>query len=88
MTILLSITGLFKMILMIIGVMVVLRFIGQWMNAKRNLNAQDAHKKSEALRQKQKQYVNQNLGKTHVIPKQYTDKSGNFAEDVKFEEID
>jgi hypothetical protein len=68
----LSITGLLKMILMIIGALVVLRFIGQIMQAKRNLAEENKLKERDRLYQKQKSFVEKNKGKVHLSQKSHT----------------
>lgn len=81
-----SITGVFRMILIIIGVLVVLRFVGQLMIAKRNIaegKELDRQKKvndTEARRKKK------HLGKTQILGKKQSSNDG--IEDVEFEEID
>jgi hypothetical protein len=84
MGLLLSITGLVKMILMIIGALVLLRFIGQIMQAKRNLAEETKLKERERLYQQQKTFVEKNKGKVHLSQ----NKSTNLhAEDADFEII-
>lgn len=80
-----SIVGLFKILLIIIGALVVLRFFGQLTNAKRNIAEQNRMKESEKQFAKEKRNKSANLGKTNVIGKD----KGAFsdAEDVDFEEI-
>lgn len=79
----LSITGLFRMILIIIGVIVLLRFIGQFMNAKRNM---EVERKLNAQQRKQNDDLKrtaQNYGKTNII----SDTRSNDIEDVDYEEV-
>lgn len=83
---LLSVTGLVRTILILIGVVVVLRFLGQLMQAKRNMAAQEQFKQQQAMQNKQKQYVTKNEGKTSVIPKDLHGKTGRVV-DVDFEEV-
>lgn len=78
--------GVFRVILMVIGVLVVLRFLGQLMQAKRNLAAQEEDRKRQAMEARQKQYVNKHQGKTSIIPKGFQGKTGQ-AVDVDFEEV-
>lgn len=81
-----SFTGTIKMILMIIGVLVVLRFFGQLMNAKRNMEEErEMNRRQRDLDEeawKKKKY----FGKTRVLDK--NSKSSGVVEDVNFEEID
>lgn len=81
-----SIVGLFKILLIIIGAIVVLRFFGQLTNTKRNITEQNRMKESEKEFAKEKKRKSANLGKTNVIGK----KSERLSDvvDVEFEEID
>jgi len=81
-----SLTGGIRMILIIIGVLVVLRFVGQMMIAKRNIAEEkelDRSKKAENAEAKRKK---RNLGKTQILGKRQSSKDG--IEDVDFEEVD
>lgn len=80
-----SVTGLFRMLLIIIGVVVVLRFLGQLMNAKRNIHEEAQMNDRENRLKAEKLRKEKNLGKTKVIHKE---DGGVAAEDVDFEEID
>jgi len=77
-----SVTGLFRTLLIIVGAFVLLRFIGQLMNAKRNVDEErdlnDRQRKFEAERKKS----SENFGKTKIL------KSSKSAEDVDFEEVE
>ena len=84
-----SVTGVFKMILMIIGGLVLLRFIGQLLIAKRNLEEERSflrHKK-EADELKRKTF--KNFGKTSIMPFNNTKskKSTSTVEDVDYEDL-
>lgn len=80
-----SFTGLIRTVLIIIGVFVVVRSIGQMMNAKRNM-AEQEHMKDQAEKLKSaRKKTAQDLGKTTVI-KNGKSASGDI-EDVDFEEI-
>lgn len=84
--VLLSITGLMKLLLIIIGVSVILRFVGRLMIAKRNI---DAHKQSEfdrSTREEALRKSQQNMGKT-TISKVGKSKL-NEGDFVDFEEVD
>lgn len=77
--------GLIRMVLIIIGVIVALRFIGQLMVAKRNLDEERRTRAEHDRIQKQKSYVEKNKGKTSLVSKQ-----GGTAEpfeDVDYEEV-
>lgn len=81
-----SITGGIRMILIIVGVLVVLRFVGQIMIAKRNLAEEkdlDRRKKAQDVEAKRKK---RNLGRTQILGKRQSSNDG--IEDVDFEEVD
>ena len=81
-----SVVGLFKMIFIIIGVLVVLRFIGRLNVAKRNLAEEKQMKETENRFNKEKKKTKENLGRTSVLGKNQN--NSNDVEDVDFEEID
>jgi hypothetical protein len=83
MTFLLSITGTFKMILMIIGAFIVLRFLGQLLEAKRNLAEEKKHKDFQRELDKQKSFYKKNTGKINILGK----KSLSNTQDVDYEEV-
>lgn len=85
MGILLSITGLFKTLLIIIGAFVLLRFIGQLMIAKNNISEQEEMKRKDKAFQKEKERVHKKLGKTEVLK---GNQSKGSIEDVDYEEVD
>lgn len=67
--ILLSITGVFKMILIILGVMVVLRVVGQMMIAKRNLDEEKEMLRRQRENERLAAETKRNFGKTSVMGK-------------------
>ena len=81
-----SFTGLIRTVLILIGVFVVVRFIGQLMNAKRNIAAEEHMKRHADTMKKARERTAKNLGKTNVI-KDGKSASGDI-EDVDYEEID
>lgn len=81
MSIVLSITGLIKTVLIIIGVFVILRFIGQIMQAKRNIAEQNEYKKHRDQIERERKFVEKNEGKILIT------KNKRNAEDVDYEEI-
>lgn len=85
--ILLSVTGVIKMILMLLGAFVALRFIGQLMQAKRNIAEENQFKAQQNQINREKAYVDKFKGKTSIIPKNYTNSSNLKAEDVSFQEV-
>lgn len=80
-----SITGLFKTLLLIIGAMVVLRFIGRVMIAKRNLDEERAMLDKERKFQRERNEKLRNFGKVTVSRKPSADSAK--TEDVDFEEV-
>jgi len=80
-----SFTGLIRTVLIIIGVFVLLRFIGQLMNAKRNMAEEQRMKDRENKIRKAREKTAKNLGKTSIL-KNGRNNAGD-VEDVDFEEI-
>jgi hypothetical protein len=78
-----SLTGLFKTILILIGVLVALRFLGRVMIAKRNLDEERELLKRERSFQKERNEKLKNFGKVSVSKKQPISN----VEDVDFEEV-
>jgi len=83
--ILLSITGLFRTLLIIIGVLIVLRIVGRMMIAKRNLEQERELLKRQRLSEKMMEESKQNYGKTTIgnVDKKAADQAGY----VDFEEV-
>lgn len=77
--------GVIRTILIIIGVSVILRFIGQVLNGKRNQSDEKSAKERQDYINKQKQYVEQNEGKVNIVSKQASPTTP--FEDVDYEEI-
>lgn len=82
MSIILSVTGVFKTVLILLGVFVLLRFIGQLMIARRNLAENEQLKRQDEALTKARRFVEKNSGKTTIIPPK-----SRAAEDVDFEEV-
>ena len=80
-----SIPGLFRTILIIVGVLFLVRFIGQFMIAKRNMDVEREMNSTRRQFQEQKKKASQDLGKTNILKKSARK---NDIEDVDFEEID
>lgn len=78
-----SATGLIRTVLILIGLFVLLRFLGQWMNAKRNMEAERAMLERQRIFEEEKRRTAQNLGKTKII----RDAHGP-VQDVDYEEVD
>lgn len=83
MTLIASIQGTFKMILMIIGGAVLLRFLGQLLIVKRNLAEQKRHEDFQKELEKKKSFYNKNRGKVNILGK---NQPNNF-QDVDYEEV-
>lgn len=83
MTLIASIQGTFKMILMIIGAFVLLRFLGQLMVAKRNLAEQKRHEDFHFELEKQRSFYKKNSGKVNILGKKHS----NNVQDVDYEEV-
>ncbi len=86
-----SITGVFRTILIVVGAIVVLRFLGQLMIAKRNMEEERLHSQRQRKAEHERNEKLKNFGKTKVINNA---RSGNTrsahstnVEDVDFEEI-
>ena len=80
-----SFTGLIRTVLIIIGVFMVVRFLGQMMNAKRNMAEQDRMNEQESKLKSERDRKAKNLGKTSVMNKGRS--SSGDIEDVDFEEV-
>jgi ABC-type nickel/cobalt efflux system permease component RcnA len=82
MTIILSITGLIKTVLIILGVFLLLKFLGQILIAKRNLAEQKAHQNNQNRLKKEKEFVSKNTGRISI-----SKNKNSKAIDVDFEEV-
>lgn len=82
--ILLSITGLFRTVFIVLGVLFLLRIIGKFMQANRNVAAQDQMKRDEAAAQKLKAEAQKNFGKTTISKTRSNDSDAEF---IDYEEI-
>jgi len=84
--VLLSVTGLFRTLLIIIGVFVLLRFLGQLMQAKRNVEAERRDQANRREAEGKRKDANQNIGKTtisRIEKSQYKDDDYTDYEEVK-----
>ncbi len=80
-----SITGVIRTVLILIGILVVLRFLGQLMNAKRNMEEERELNKRSRQQQSERERVQRNFGRTQVNNRvDYQD----GIEDVDFEEVE
>jgi hypothetical protein len=83
-----SVTGVFKMLLMIIGGMVLLRFIGQLLIAKRNLNEERAFLKSKKESEELRNRTMKNQGKITILNSKKSNQSAHDrVTDIEFEEV-
>lgn len=78
-----SISGVLKTILMLLGAMVVLKYLGQLMVAKRNIAEQNKFRAEQDKIQKQKAHFERNKGKISILR---NDTLGN-VKDVDYEEV-
>lgn len=78
-----SITGLFRTLLIIAGVILLLRFIGQLLTAKRNMEEERRLNEEKRRFDEEKRKSSKNLGKTQILSKS----QGSEVEDVDFEEL-
>jgi uncharacterized membrane protein len=83
--VLLSITGLFRTVLIILGVIVLLRFIGKLMIAKRNVDEQERMNRELNAQRRSMEESRKNFGKTTVSKISKADQQGDF---VEFEEVE
>jgi len=84
MQILLSITGLFKMLLMLVGIFVILRVFRQIMQSKSDVESRNKQAEQDRLFENEKQQKLKNVGKTNIVrPSQIRDD----IHDIDFEEV-
>ena len=85
-----GITNAFRTILIIIGAIVLLRFIGQLMNAKRNMEEGSRLTKQQREFQEERNQKLKNFGKVNIFSRnsKKTNKLKGNVEDVDFEEVD
>jgi hypothetical protein len=86
-----SITGLFRTLLIIVGVIALLRFLGRLMIAKRNMDAERVMSAEQRSAEKTKRESQHKFGKTSIIKdvsKSKTPTNYGDVEDVDFEEME
>lgn len=81
----LSITGLVRTLLILIGAFVLLRFIGQVLRARRDMEAEKERQAQERHFELERKEKQRNLGKTSILNKP---NSNSTIQDVDFEEIE
>lgn len=79
-----SVVGVFRTLLVLIGLFFVLRFFGRLAIAKRNLDEEKALNEQRKREAADRERVSKNLGKTKIIDKSNPNSN---IEDVDFEEI-
>jgi hypothetical protein len=85
-----SIVGIFKTVLLILGAFVLLRFLGQLMIAKRNMEEERMLNKKHRDVEAERNQKLKNFGKTSILnakKKSPTKKEGDFIQDVDYEEM-
>lgn len=80
----LSITGLFRTALMLIGAFVLLRFFGQLMQSRRDAEIERREDAAKKMFEKEKAEKQRNLGKTKIVNSNQTTAN---TQDVDFEEV-
>lgn len=85
-----SIVGIFKTVLLILGAFVLLRFLGQLMIAKRNMEEERMLNKKHRDVEAERNQKLKDFGKTSILnakKKSPTKKEGDFIQDVDYEEM-
>lgn len=75
-----------KNILIVIGAFVLLRFLGQFLKAKRAQHEQNQLNKQKKAVQKRKEFIQKNEGKVFVIPKE-SNLDETDIEDTNYKEL-
>jgi glutamyl-tRNA reductase len=86
-----SVTGIFRTILIIIGTLALLRFLGRIMIAKRNLEEERSIFKAQRKQEKELEKIKKRFGKTDIVNDNSNSNhikiNPDKVEDVDFEEI-
>ena len=82
-----SIPGIFRTVLIIIGAIVLLRFLGQFIIAKRNMEEERQLSKLQRKYDQERTEKMKNFGKVNVIRTTQSKTPKIDVEDVDFEEI-
>lgn len=86
-----SITGIFRTVLIVIGAIVLLRFLGQFMIAKRNMEEERRLNEQQRKAKQERDEKMKKFGKTTILGNINSKKSTNTTsvdiQDVDFEEI-
>ena len=81
-----SLPGLLRTLFIIVGVFLLLRFLGQFMIAKRNMEEERSANKNKRNFKEQKAKAKGDIGKTRILKNKKPGQSS--IEDVEFEEVD
>lgn len=82
-----SVTGLFRMILIIIGVFVILRFLGQVLIAKNNVVSQKEMKNREEAIKREKEKAKREYGNTKITMNKSSNTKDSSIEDVDYQDV-
>lgn len=86
-----SVTGIFRTILIIVGTLALLRFLGRIMIAKRNLEEERSILKAKRKQEKELEKIKKRFGKKDIVNDNSNSNhlkiNPNKVEDVDFEEI-
>lgn len=82
-----SVTGIFRTVLIILGALVLLRFLGQLMIAKRNMEEERRLNERTRKNENDRNEKLRNFGKVNVIHPSSSKTPKNDIEDADFEEI-
>jgi hypothetical protein len=86
-----SVTGIFRTILIIVGTLALLRFLGRIMIAKRNLEEERSILKAQRKQEKELEKIKKRFGKTDIVNDNSNSNhlkiNPDKVEDVDFEEI-
>ncbi|MFA7272958.1 MAG: hypothetical protein WC044_03770 [Crocinitomicaceae bacterium] len=82
-----SITGLFRTLIILVGVYTLLRFIGRILVAKRNLAQEMDMKKQEEAIKKEKKRAQEVYGKTKIVFSSGANNTTESTEDIDFTEL-
>lgn len=83
-----SITGLFKTILIILGAFALLRFLGQVMMAKRNMEEERRLNRNKRNFEEERAQKLKNFGKISILSgNRRNSKVSSDAEDIDYEEV-
>ena len=82
-----GVPSIFRTILIIIGFIVLLRFLGQLMNAKRNLEEEKRLKEELSNYERDQKKSKVNFGKTSILNSNLKKSAPSPIEDVDYEEL-